>query len=62
MPKFMWSFESKHVALVSVFSFFVCNHVTVHPNDGQSNNLWVIFLLSESLQQEKLNGNSTFES
>ena len=24
--------------------FFVCNHVTFHPNDGQSNNLWTIFL------------------
>jgi hypothetical protein len=32
--------------------FFVCNHVTFHQNDGQSNNLW----------QEKLNGNSSFES
>ena len=36
--------------------FFVCNHVTFQPNDGQANNLWTIFLLSEWLQQEKLNG------
>jgi hypothetical protein len=42
--------------------FFVCNHVTFHPNDGQSNTLWTIFSLLEWLQQEKLNGNSSFES
>jgi hypothetical protein len=42
--------------------FFVCNHVTFHPNDGQSNNLWTIFFLSEWSWQEKLNGNSSFES
>ena len=41
---------------------FVCNHVTFHPNDGQSNNLWTIFLLSEWLWQEKWNSNSSFES
>jgi hypothetical protein len=29
--------------------FFVCNHVTFHPNDGQSNNLGTIFLLSDWL-------------
>jgi hypothetical protein len=33
----------------SVALFFVCNHVTFHPNDGQSNNLWIIFHLSEWL-------------
>jgi hypothetical protein len=27
----------------------VCNHVTFNPIDGQSNNLWTIFLLSEWL-------------
>ena len=43
--------------------FFVCYHMTFHPNDGQSNNLWMIFLPSEHwFLQEKLNGNLSFES
>jgi hypothetical protein len=40
--------DSMHNWSIS-WQFVVCNHVTFYPNDGQSNNLWSIFLLSEWL-------------
>jgi hypothetical protein len=36
------SLPRKSFILYQLNVFFVCNHVTFHPNNGQSKNLWII--------------------